>query len=108
MIIEDRQNTSGWRMVFDYFKKEPRLVRLQKLVKQGLREKVAKEKKGSSMRNSSVKAQPPRVSNNANQNNAALEADIAAMRKAAANVNKASKLETDLQLLIKEQENNEY
>ena len=48
------------------------------------------------------------MSNNANQNNAALEADIAAMRKAAANVNKASKLETDLQLLIKEQENNEY
>jgi len=55
MIIEDRNSTSGWRMVFDYFKKEPRLIRLQKIVKQGLREKIAKEKKGSSMRNSSVK-----------------------------------------------------
>lgn len=52
---EDRHNTSGWRMVFDYFKKEPRLVRLQKIVKQRLQEKIAKEKKGSSMRNASVK-----------------------------------------------------
>ena len=58
IIIEDRQGTSGWKMVFDYFKKEPRLIRVQKLVKQGLRDKLTKEKqeKNSSMRNSSVKA----------------------------------------------------
>jgi hypothetical protein len=56
------------------------------------------------MRNSSVKVQATRPNNNNNSNMAPLDvADIAAMRKAAMNINKASQLENDLKLLIKDQ-----
>ena len=38
------ESVAGWRLLYDYVKKSPKMVKLQNLVKKGLAEKVAREK----------------------------------------------------------------
>jgi hypothetical protein len=38
------ESVAGWRLLYDYVKKSPKMVKLQNLVKKGLADKAAREK----------------------------------------------------------------
>ena len=42
-VVDQAQNLTGWKLLYDYVRKSPKMVKLQHIVKQKLREKELRE-----------------------------------------------------------------
>jgi hypothetical protein len=42
-VVEQSSNLTGWKLLYDYVRKSPKMVKLQHIVKEKLREKELRE-----------------------------------------------------------------